>query len=248
MDPMVEERLKFHRSFRFDRFDARTDWQAVRDWGLPNTAILDGISSANNFDPIRPGRYEAWMIELGQLDPEVRRRLLAMMGVSSAVLQLKDGSGPEYELVPGSARARILEAVFPVDDGTQALNRVVSGELDLAREAVVEGWPDDNPPQGQSGSVELTSQGSNRVSLAVHVPEGGWLFLADIWYPGWQARVDGRPAEIYRMNYLFRGLWLEPGASEVEFLYQPGMFRIGLALTVLGVVALFGLAVVEWRR
>lgn len=248
MDPRVEDQLKFHRSFRFDRFDALDDWKAVRDWGLPNTAVLDRIPSANNFDPLRPGRFEAWMSELAQATPERQRQLLALMGVGSAALEYEDEIEPTYARVPGHARARILEAVVPVVGESQALRLVIAGDLDLSREGIVEGWPTSNPPRGQPGTVAITSQGPNRVSLSVDVPGGGWLLLADTWYPGWRASVDGRAVDIYRVNYLFRGLWLEPGASSAEFSYHPGTFQLGLVLTTLGIVALVGLAVIEWRR
>ena len=37
--------------------------------------------------------------------------------------------------------------------------------------------------------------------------------------------------DIYRANYLFRAVELEPGLSEVRFVYEPASLRAGLLLS-----------------
>ncbi len=69
--------------------------------------------------------------------------------------------------------------------------------------------------------------------------------LADTYYPGWQATVDGRPVELHRGNYLFRAVQVPAGAHTVRFEYRPRSFTIGLGLFVIG---LSFLTVLMWRR
>ena len=45
--------------------------------------------------------------------------------------------------------------------------------------------------------------------------------LADTWFPGWKATVDGRSAPIVRTDQLLRGVVLPAGAHTVEFTYVP---------------------------
>ena len=65
----------------------------------------------------------------------------------------------------------------------------------------------------------------------------GLLVLSDVDYPGWQARVDGQPVPTYRANYLLRAVPVEGGQHRVEVYYDPPLFKLGLAITVLTLLA-----------
>ncbi len=75
----------------------------------------------------------------------------------------------------------------------------------------------------------------------------GYLVLTDTWYPGWQATVDGEPAEVLQANCAFRAVWLEVREHAVEMVYRPASVRIGgvisLAVSVCCLVGwlIFGL-------
>ncbi len=68
--------------------------------------------------------------------------------------------------------------------------------------------------------------------------------LADTWYPGWIATVDGVPAPILRANYLFRGVPVPAGEHVVTMRFQPASLRTGLLVTAVAVVGLLLLLLV----
>src|SRR5262249_12217273 len=59
--------------------------------------------------------------------------------------------------------------------------------------------------------------------VVVHLPEGasGRLILADAYYPGWTASVDGHAVPIERYAGYLRAVSLPPGGRVVVFEYQP---------------------------
>ena len=65
------------------------------------------------------------------------------------------------------------------------------------------------------------SYGRNDVSLAVETDRNSVLVLHDIYYPGWEAYVDGERRPILRANLLFRGVEVPPGRHRVEFRFRP---------------------------
>jgi len=65
-------------------------------------------------------------------------------------------------------------------------------------------------------------------------PGGGWLVLADTWYPGWLAFSDTSQLAIYAADGVFRAVRLEAGQYQLDLVYQPASFVIGLALSALG--------------
>jgi uncharacterized membrane protein YfhO len=72
------------------------------------------------------------------------------------------------------------------------------------------------------------------------------LVLADTWFPGWRAKIDGRPAPVIRTDQLLRGVVLPAGTHTVEFTYVPWSWRIGWIVSLLTAVSLIG--AVAWRR
>jgi len=86
-----------------------------------------------------------------------------------------------------------------------------------------------------------------RVVAQASARDSSLLILTDIFYPGWKAFVDGRPAPIRRVDYLLRGVALPPGSHRVEFRYQPASFRAGWIISLLGLLVTVAAAVIGWR-
>jgi uncharacterized membrane protein YfhO len=82
-------------------------------------------------------------------------------------------------------------------------------------------------PQGQ---ISWKADAPTRVEMDVTSETGGDLRLADQYFPGWTAAVDGRPATIQRVDEVFRKVAVPPGRHAVAFQYQPAGFRVGLYL------------------
>ena len=235
MSEELEREIKFDVAFRFDSFQPGLDWAIVRESGLPNTPLLDRLSSANNFDPLLPARYARWMNRLEQIPPAQRERLLPTMDVGWQAVPRKNGP-PIYEPIPDPMRAWIVPSVEWVASPAEAIRRATSSATDLSMNAFLEGSP--RPEQGRAGVVTaLRDDGPNKVELVVEAPEGGWLVLADTWFPGWVAELDGEATASFPANGVMRSVWIPAGQHTVVFRYRPITVPVGLALTVFGLAA-----------
>jgi hypothetical protein len=78
----------------------------------------------------------------------------------------------------------------------------------------------------------------SRVVLKVEAASDALLVLSDLYYPGWRATVDGRPADILRANYLMRAVALPAGRHTVVFVYEPASFKAGIAASLAGGLAI----------
>jgi uncharacterized membrane protein YfhO len=81
-------------------------------------------------------------------------------------------------------------------------------------------------------------------------PEEGWLYFAQIAYPGWQAYVDEQPVPIYRANYAFMAVYSPRQGASIRLIYNPLSFRIGALLSILGLILLgiFTLRAPHWFK
>jgi len=73
----------------------------------------------------------------------------------------------------------------------------------------------------------------NKVKVDVDATIPAMLVLTEIWYPGWEASVDGAPVELYRVNYLQRGVWLNAGKHRIELIFRPKSWRIGMNISII---------------
>jgi hypothetical protein len=61
----------------------------------------------------------------------------------------------------------------------------------------------------------------------------GILVLSEIYYPGWQAKVDGIPVEIIPKEGLLRSISLSSGTHHIKMIFQPISLYVGLGLASL---------------
>ncbi len=67
------------------------------------------------------------------------------------------------------------------------------------------------------------------------------LIVQETHFPGWQAIIDGAPAEVYTVG-AYIGVRVAGGVHVVELVYTPPLLGVGLALSLLGLVGLAGYA------
>jgi len=133
-----------------------------------------------------------------------------------------------------------------IAEDLEMLKTIVSNDFDPRREAVLEPLPGEPMPASgtDAGGGEVRSFADHTDSVAVEVETKGrsLLVVSDTWYPGWTVTVDGVPRPIFRANYHFRGVFLEPGTHQVEFVYQPKLLVLGSWICVLAIAMCGALA------
>lgn len=131
---------------------------------------------------------------------------------------------------------------FSVEDSVKRF--MESDGFDPHRTVVMEGQPPLLPPDtsySPEWSARITHYGLNEISISSFMPKAGYLVLSEMYYPGWNADVDGRPGIISRVNWNFRAIPLSSGPHSVEVRYEPENFFIGKWITlVFSLICLVG--------
>jgi uncharacterized membrane protein YfhO len=89
---------------------------------------------------------------------------------------------------------------------------------------------------------ELVSTKLNSLSLRLQAPRAGLLYLAESYYDGWSAKVNGQPANILLANYAFRAIPVPAGAAQIELSYLPVGFRSGAIVSFLSLITVIVLS------
>lgn len=109
--------------------------------------------------------------------------------------------------------------------------------------AVLDGSPLD------SGSVQVTAHDLDCLKYTISSPKGGVVVFSEIYYPGWTVTIDGKPAELGRVNYVLRALKVPAGKHQVVMTFHPASIAatnsVAYAALVV-IIALFAFAL--WRQ
>ncbi|WP_044113605.1 YfhO family protein [Segatella maculosa] len=99
------------------------------------------------------------------------------------------------------------------------------GTLDLRHEAVADArfrsQLGEAKVQDSTSIVRLTAYEPNQLTYDVRSATGGIVVFSEIFYPEWTATVDGKAAELGRVNYVLRALQVDKGHHTVVLTFDP---------------------------
>ncbi len=86
--------------------------------------------------------------------------------------------------------------------------------------------------------AEITYYSPNKIIVNVDMDSSGYLILGDTWYPGWEAYDNGEEIFIFKANYVQRAVYLTEGSHEIEYVFNPSSYKIGLWVTFIALLFL----------
>jgi hypothetical protein len=227
--------------------DETTAYRVGRLWQLTATRYLVGpvpyLEFMNqHFDTV-PNRFRiVQKFDLGPRPDADRDRLT----VSDLQAVPSDGPNVPYALFEYTAalpRATLFSNWEIVTNDQAALARLTERSFDPAQ-AIVLTKPLPTQPSGTNldlTAVKITSYKPADIHLEATPTKPSVLMMADKYDPDWQVFIDGKRGEVLKVNYLMRGVYLEPGKHEVEFRFRPNihmfyenLFAIAVACCLLG--------------
>lgn len=130
----------------------------------------------------------------------------------------------------GEAREELRRAGF--DPESAALVAPLAPGVDL---------PEPRSP-GAFAAARFLADGPERAEIATSASRAALLVLTRSWDPGWEATIDGARVPLLRAQLGLQAVVVPAGDHRIELRYRPASFRIGLALSAAGLLAVLALA------
>ena len=139
-------------------------------------------------------------------------------------------------------RAWVVHQTLPTEEEwLEQLNTLPN----LMNIATIESGPQLTNSASSGSTATITYYSADLIEIETEISEPGWLILSEIWYPGWQARVNGSLQPVEKVNGLLRGIYLDqPGLKQITMEYHPtgivwGNRIAGLTAGLMGLAALW---------
>lgn len=212
---------------------------------LPNVGALYDIDYFQEIDALGRRDYSDFLRVANGLPLERQIKLLGIFNVKHLVsfrdLPEKDirlvRKFPQYfswlyEIKSVVPRAYWVTKFSVEKDSVKVLQRLSDTEFDPLQEVVLDSEVSLAPFAAASAEVDIQRYENSVVTIATAANAEGILVLADSFYPGWKAYVDGRETAILRANHFYRAVRLSSGKHHVEFRYEPRSFKIGVVISL----------------
>ena len=195
---------------------------------------MKSINNQNllNFANLANGKY---LITPQRLPPQFFQELTEINGLR---VYQNDHALPWFYV-----RNRIL-----VDgDENSVLKSIFESKVDLNTAVILEREPperyanflnQDNEIVDYSIDILNYDPSQGNVELDVMLDKPGFFVYSENFHPNWQCSVDGEQQDMYRANYLFKGVFLDEGKHEVVFTYRNPLVTLSRIIMMISLVTL----------
>ena len=192
--------------------------------------------------------------DMTQLNGDSICPVLNMLNTRYFILPLQGGQTVPIQNPYAYGNAWFVDKLNYVNNANEEIAAV--GKIDLRHQAVADAKFKEQlgeaTVQDTASVVTITSYEPNRLTYDVNSGKGGVLVFSEIYYPGWEAKVDGQPVELGRVDYILRALNVQPGKHQVELSFFPKSVNLTETIAYIAYVLLILIVAagvfLEWKR
>ncbi len=182
--------------------------------------------------------------------------VLNMLNVKYVLQQNEEGKSYSAVNPEANGNAWFIKKIKPVANADEEIQGLEN--LDTKNEAVVNTlkFTSLNLLDFQVdslASIALTKYSPNHLTYRSNNNHSGVAVFSEMYYQnGWNAYIDGKPVEHFRVNYTLRGLKVPAGKHSIAFKFEPNIVKEGSTIALassisLGVLILMGIGFTFWR-
>lgn len=121
-----------------------------------------------------------------------------------------------------------LQYVESADDEILGLHKICPKSTALVNKAYKDALKSEAgaQPYDSTSYVRLTAYDANALTYEISSHQGGVVVFSDIFYPGWQAQIDGEETDIACADYILRALYVPAGRHVVNFKFDPQSLHV----------------------
>jgi hypothetical protein len=232
-------------------------------WGA-NFEMYLGYQSVGGYTPLFLHRYREYIDHYRFCGRDVPEGWIVFFYEKHKNSILMDLLNVKYEISHETKSLGLRETYLPraflvprfkFMDKEEILDTLIRPEFDPTQVVLFEKGsydlrllPRGNGSSTGIGKVKIISYRPDSIVLSVDATSRAFLFLSEVYYPGWKAFIDGNPERILRGDYLFRVIEVPKGRHKVHLEFDPLSIKAGVALSLFSVAMLLTFFLVPLLR
>lgn len=178
--------------------------------------------------------------------------VINMLNTKYFIMPLQDGANAPLPNPYAYGNAWFVDKVSYVNNANEELSAL--GTTDLRHTAVADKAFSDVLGQSKANDstamVRLEKYEPNKLEYSVSSKNGGVVVFSEIYYPGWNATVDGVEVPVGRANYILRAISVKPGSHKVVLDFHPKSVSVTetIAYIATAILMLMFVAIVIVKR
>lgn len=194
-------------------------------------------NSIGGYHAGKPGRMQdIWEFYISKGDVGI----LNMLNVRYIIVRNENG-GPIAQRNPfANGPAWFVQNVQPAENTNEEI--LLLDELNTKETAVVHkdflvNVPAKNVVRDSMATIDLFSAKPNHLVYETASKTEQLAIFSEVYYPyGWNAYINGKPADYFRANYLLRAMTIPAGNNKIEFKFEPKVIQTGSAISLASTV------------
>ena len=178
--------------------------------------------------------------------------VINMLNTKYFIMPLQGGANAPLPNPYAYGNAWFVDKVSYVNNANEELSALST--TDLRHTAVVDKAFSDVLGQSKANDstamVRLEKYEPNKLEYSVSSKNGGVVVFSEIYYPGWNATVDGVEVPVGRANYILRAISVKPGSHKVVLDFHPKSVSVTetIAYIATAILMLMFVAIVIVKR
>ncbi|OGH10404.1 MAG: hypothetical protein A2857_05275 [Candidatus Levybacteria bacterium RIFCSPHIGHO2_01_FULL_36_15] len=145
-------------------------------------------------------------------------------------------------------RAFIVGKYRVIKDDAKILSTLFSNKFMPFKEVIVEQDLNVKQENKIASNVKITKYSADQIEINTWSDKRGLLILTDVFYPGWEAEINGVNTPIYRSDYAFRSIVVPEGKHKIKFSYRPLSYKLGVNLALFGICGIIILGLLNFNK
>lgn len=182
--------------------------------------------------------------------------VLNMLNIKYVIRQDQEGNSFPIENPNANGNAWFVKQLKPVSSANAeilALDSLDTKNVAVLNTAEFNDVSQFEYPVDSTASISLIDYEPNHLTYASKNSNEGVAVFSEMYYKnGWNAYIDGRETEYFKVNYVLRALKIPSGAHTIAFKFEPNVVKQGSTITLastilLGLVIIGGLGFSFWE-
>ena len=117
-------------------------------------------------------------------------------------------------------------------------------KFDLKQTAIIENKNIDiisYPNERRISKIELLKNKPHEKIYSIESNKPGFVVFSEMFYPGWKAKINNKEVNVYKVNFILRGIFVQKGNNKIKFYFEPSSIKYGSLFQIVSIIVFVAL-------